>query len=330
MIRTVSKIKDHRTAIRRVVLSGLTLCATFSLASCDKEPDFDRKQYLTVSETGNRNEPVSSLNLRLDENRDTIYVFSNVEYDCKFETSGLDKWVTVEDKGKDPRTGADIYWVNYEGLDESYERRVGSLNFSSPENYLGTFITVNQGLKTLWQDNFNWLNYGLAGYVDEGARRLDGWTAEQKNRGWVSSGDPAYLYGKVGMVRLGDEANGADMTMPQLSTIISDSVLMVRFFALAHVENSVKDGNKLKVSVLNGGIFTDGTTEKLLDVAYTDDDTSSAAIRELYVVDSEINPRTQLTRIQFSTLGLSAPNRVYIDNFFIHTLDESTLYLLEE
>lgn len=241
----------------------------------------------------------------------------------------------MTDKGFNSTIGARVYGVRANAMEENFIKRYGTLSFTAPELDLEAFIQVEQGMRTFIEEEFDWLLYGSSNpFINNGARLIKDWTKTQQEKGWTSTApdeaSPAAMYGKIGYVMLGNETTGADFITPVTRTIINDSILMLRFDALAFVDESGnKDANKLNVTIKGGGEFIDGTLSKTIDLAYYDpngeyvDDDEEKTIWKtqgrthiLYIVDTETNPRTQQTRIVFSTGNFTAPgpvNRVFMD-----------------
>ena len=316
-----------------VVLSG------FAMQACEKSPDLSRKEYLMVCDSVGGKVISLPLSFRLDDNKDTLYVYSNVDYAVEFITDDADQqWITLENKGRDAKSGADIYFVHYKERGYDYLYRYGTINFTYPSAYLGQFVKVRQGMKSLVHDGFEWLLYGTADPYDTAAEKAIGdWSATQKEKGWTGSG----VYGKNGFLRLGTDTAGGNLVTPQVSDINRDSIYMVRFDAVAYCgENGVKDGNTLSVSVINGGEFLDGTLEKEIKPAFFDStkdysepgnsiwNTGVSNTFFLYFTWTETNKITQLTQIKFEVKG--GENRVFLYNIAIHALDEATYYLVED
>lgn len=204
----------------------LLFCVVLTaVPSCKDDDDLLRKDFLIVSDSLTR-EPVSAINCRVEEGRDTLYVHANVPYEMFFQTSDEESdWLTYENKGFNAEAKADMIILSYKPMGEFYKRRSGTLSFTSSDKYLGAFVTVNQGFGTLLCEDFSWLNYGYDYPWDaEDERRIDKWTTTQKNYGWTSTelestGYPA-LYGRIGCVKLGDTKNGGDLITPNVTSII--------------------------------------------------------------------------------------------------------------
>ena len=152
-----------------------------AVPSCKDDDDLLRKDFLIVSDSLTR-EPVSAINCRVEEGRDTLYVHANVPYEMFFQTSDEESdWLTYENKGFNAEAKADMIILSYKPMGEFYKRRSGTLSFTSSDKYLGAFVTVNQGFGTLLCEDFSWLNYGYDYPWDaEDERRIDKWTTTQK------------------------------------------------------------------------------------------------------------------------------------------------------
>ena len=324
----------------------LLFCVVLTaVPSCKDDDDLLRKDFLIVSDSLTR-EPVSAINCRVDEGRDTLYVHANVPYEMFFQTSDEESdWLTYENKGFNAEAKADMIILSYKPMGEFYKRRSGTLSFTSSDKYLGAFVTVNQGFGTLLCEDFSWLNYGYDYPWDaEDERRIDKWTTTQKNYGWTSTepestGYPA-LYGRIGWVKLGDTKNGGDLITPNVTSIIVDSLVMLRFRAVGFCEkDGTKDANLLHVSVIGGGAFKGGKTTQTLELGYydpSDPDVVSSMWDDsdyvLYLVNTETNPFTGHTQIRFAggdaELSGGRKNRVFLDNVQLYALDAETYYQL--
>ena len=336
---TKSTIEPIRGNAARTMLLFATVC--LGLVSCKEDEEFSRKEQIevfTISDGENINSAVSTL----DANTGSVYVRANVNYGYEFQTDDPGhNWLTILGKEYDASVGADKLKVSWTALDDSYKERSGYINITSPGNNIGKFLRVRQGLKTIAEDDFEWLGYGSANpYDNAGDRGYDAWTQEQKDKKWDSTLETPKIYGKMGYIRLGDDQQYTDLLTPPLSSITSDSILMVRFNALAHQEaDGTKDNNKFTVRILNGGVFTDGSTETVITLSYIDKGARynrGASIWDteggnhiLYIKDGRGNHRTQNTRVQFIPDD-AVPSRVYFDDFFIHALDKFSYYLTEE
>lgn len=326
-----------RRPFGNAVIIMLVVVSGFAMQACEETADLSRKDFLVVSDTLAKRAITKPVDLRLDANKDSLYVYSNVEFSVEFITDDDDQqWITLEDKGYDVKAGADLYLVHYKAKEGSYAYRYGTINFTHPESYLGQFVKVRQGMKSHVHEDFSWLLYGSADPYDTATEKAIGdWSTSQKEKGWTGEG----VYGKNGFLHLGNESEGGHLVTPQVSEINRDSIFMVRFDAVAYYgENGIKDDNLLTVSVINGGVFLDGTTVKEVRPVFFDNmkDYSEPDISIwdtedtnfiFYFTGSDTNKITQMTQIKFEvSVG---DNRVFLDNIAIHALDEATYYLVE-
>lgn len=349
MITKVTTINTVWMTIRNIVVSMVVLFVGSSLVSCSDDKDLARKEYLVVSDTLIMR-GVDALLAGIDVVKDTLYVYSNVEYEVFFRSSEPEPWFRIEKQGFSAEAQADMYIIYCDAQTATYKKRRGSLSFVSPQNDLGAFVKIVQGMKDVIHEDFGWLPYGSTNPFDNvGAKLLKDWNLAQKEKGWSStpygSASDGKLYGKMGYVMLGDQTNRADLVTPTTKAISDDSIMMLRFDALAYVApDGTKDGNVLTATITGGGEFLGGEKTVRVELPYYDHtinyDAPGKTIWDperkpfrFYIVDGENNPRTQLTKIQFVAGGdASQPgaNRVFMDNIHVYALDEATYYLLDD
>ncbi|NDV78737.1 hypothetical protein [Dysgonomonas sp. 511] len=330
------------------LISTLFMMFSFSLLfiSCDDDKEYGRGEFLIVSETKEK-EATSGVYCKIEGGEDTLYVFSNVDYKLFFQTADKDEeWIKVlsSDYLSDIQATRIILEVSPRGDD--LVKRTGVMSFSSEENFLGQFVSFNQGFNTRLKEDFTWLRYGTASPFDESKETLiENWTDVQKAYGWKSTtadgNTSAYCYGKSGYVKLGQTFSGADLISPYTNGVIKDTILMLSFDAVAYVsEMGVKDNNTLTVNILDGGEFVDGTTSKTIDIGYYDHTNRDVpgtmwndARYHMLIVSRESNLFTGDTRVQFVTgndITTGTLNRMFIDNVSLYIIDEKSYYLAEE
>ena len=115
-------------------------------------------------------------------------------------------------------------------------------------------------------------------------------------------------------------------------------MLMVSFRAVAYTDyyTGIKDDNKIRVEVLDGGVIADfADSEKTsidLETAYYDpkSDEFPENMWEgsdflIFVVSTKANPITVNTRIRITCGSLTQPSatnsRIFLDNFYIRRLE---------
>lgn len=324
------------------------LCAVSFLlifGSCDDDKDYSRKEFLIVSESIEK-EATQGVYCKIEGGKDTLYVFSNVEYEFFFQTSDKDEeWIKVlsSDYLSDLSATRLILEINPRGDD--LLKRTGVLSFSSEENYLGQFVAFNQGFAHRLHDDFTWLKYGTNSPFDTSKETLmKDWSDAQKEYGWqsdiIEGLDNALCYGKNGYLKLGDEFNGANLISPYTNGVITDTVLLLTFNAVAFIsEEGIKDNNKLTVDILDGGLFTDGTNTCNIDLNYYDYADRNLASNmwnnteyRMYIVNTKKSPFTGDTRVQFKTdedIAVAGRNRIFIDNVTLFIIDRNSYYLAD-
>lgn len=339
--RTVSLL-FFRGSISFLFLLSLFLV----LVSCDDDKSYGRKEFLIVSETEEK-EPVDNVYCKIEGGRDTLFVFSNVEYKYYFQTDDEDEnWIKIISSDYLPDIDATRLIIEINPRGDDYLKRTGTLSFSSGENFLGQFVPFNQGFNTRLYEDFAWLKYGTNSPFDLSKDALiSTWTETQVKYGWKSTVpegvSEALCYGKNGYIRLGDESMGADLISPFTNGIIKDTVVLLTFDAVAFVsELGIKDKNKLTVNILDGGIFADGTSSASVDLGYYNHTDKNLPVNmwqnaryKFYIKNDEIHPFTGDTRIQFiagADIVSGAHNRLFIDNINLFIVDNKSYYLADE
>lgn len=331
--------------VRRLLTGTTLLCAVVFAVSCnDDDPNAERGEFIHVYADMD-GEPVDIGHLDVRGGQAAVYVKANVEYEVSWQDSETKPWVEVIETRKNAKQGFDqiILEVKPRQTYSYYTRRTGSLLFSSSKDMLGKFVPVHQGAIARISQAFAWLSYGNANpLVTDGEKAYSGWTAIQKNYDWTTS-TPEYTFGKSGYVKLGDDAgHGADFVTPLTADLRNDSLLMVSFRAVAYSdENNVTDNKKLTVNILGGGVFADTelSTREVQIGTYTVEDGEPVDMWAdsnylLFVTSIENNPITANTRIQFVAGDLNQAgtknNRTFLDNIYVYTLNEFSIYMMED
>jgi hypothetical protein len=151
--------------------------------------------------------------------------------------------------------------LSYDALSDAvtYSRRTGTLALSKPEINLGLFFPVHQGAVERTFADFSEIKYGSWIPTESGKEvEFSNWSDVLLKKGFstetVGNADATALYGKNGMVRLGDsEGRKGALITPVNSDHRYDSLLMVTFKAAAYVG----DLRKFTVEVVGGGVFKD-------------------------------------------------------------------------
>lgn len=325
--------------VRRLSTAAALLGAVVFAAACDDgDPNAERGEAIRVY-TDPDEEPVDAP-IYADVRGGTLslYVEANVDYDVFWQDAETKPWVRVLERRENARPGFDeiVLEVKPRQTYAYYTRRTGTLSLSSPQNKLGSFVTVYQGAVARISQAFGGFTYGSTNpLVSEGEKPYSGWTAVQKGYNWTTSTE-AYCFGRNGYMKLGDDAgHGADLITPYVNDMRSDSVLMVSFRAVGYSdENNVQDDNRLTVNILGGGVFYDtGLPTRELEVGtYSVEGGSLTGSMWkdsnylLFVVKTDKSPITSNTQIQFVAGDLAQPaprnNRIFLDNIYVYTLNE--------
>ena len=243
----------------------------------------------------------------------------------------------IEGKRHDAATGKDIITFTVKDQEGAPFRRTGTISLMAPEKYLNNFVQVNQGFASRSGSNFSFLQYGSANPLEGlGGRLISLWTEAQADEGWSSTKGPgldeAYCYGRNGFIQLGDDAShGADLISPYNSNFYRDTVLLVYFDAVAYADkDGVKDDVTLTVEVTGGGEFSDGSKVKTVKVPNLDPNAEELAKsmwtnvgNRFYVVSKPGNMLSSSTRIRVmdGEYTNASPSRVFIDNFYLFTIN---------
>lgn len=313
--------------------------ASLLLMCCDKgDGDILRKEQISAYLSKDAEEPVTQLSVPSAGGDISLYVKSNVDFSAWWQDDKTTPWISIEgieddgDGWKTIRLKADTISTNC-----YYTRRTGVLAMTLPEQYFGTFITVEQGIVARLSSDFSWLKYGSASPLNTTVEaHISKWTGTSSV--WTStdydgSGQPA-CYGKYGYLYIGDESGRqADIITPYVNSIQNDSLLMVSFRAIGYcAEDGTPDAAKLRVEVLDGGVIQDYVEDArtyidldLENFSVEDPDSISedmwdiqATAYNIFIISTKEKPLSSDTRIRFLTLdGNGRPNRVALDNIYI-------------
>lgn len=312
----------------------------FSFLSCsDSEPS--RSQYLVVSDTLSM-EPVFSVYCQSKGGLDTLYVYTNEEFNVEFQTADRDEsWVSIE-KTEEVSNDFLRLVLRYTPVTEM-TARTGMLNFSIPDFYLGQYIKFTQGFTNRFKDDFGWLIFGSRDPFDETGETLwANWQSSLQAKGWISTimeDDNARLYGKNGLLKLGDAEFNADVISPYVTNVLSDSILMLEFKAVAYTSPlGVKDNDELTITVLNGGLFANGTDTEKIKVGHFDHTSENLIASmwdnktfKLFLEAPKGNEFTQKLSFRFFAGNEEGtPNRIYLDDVNVYRVGEGDYYLLDE
>jgi hypothetical protein len=322
--------------------------ASAFLWSCDKDGgDALRKEQISVYVSKDAEEPVTQLSVPSAGGEIELYVKSNVEFTAFWQDSKTSPWLSIEEITADDEEWKTVH-LKVKAISSNcyYTRRSGVLTLNVPEQYLGTFITINQGLTARLSSDFSWLKYGSANPLSTvGETHISKWSGSSLV--WESTrydeSEQAACYGKYGWLYIGD-VNGtkADLITPYANDIQKDSLLMVSFRAVGYTsEDGIPDAAKLRVEVIGGGVIQDyadeGRTYIDLDLEnFSVENPDSVSVKmwdvkstayNIFVISTKDKPLSSETRIRFLTPdGNGSPNRVALDNIYIrrYAIDEDT------
>lgn len=336
----MKRFKKINLIVGKIVLLFLV---SYSLISCEDDNDKHRGDYLLVLDTLDETDSTTfkidntaKLYCDINGGLDTLYVFSNVEYDIIYQTKDEEWARIISEEYLEEINGTRVIIEVEPMLDSDYRRRTGSLIFSNKEKFLGYFVDVIQGFNTRLDEDFTWLRYGSANPIEiQNETSIANWSVLEKEKGWTASVNEedgiVNTYGKNGYIKLGSELSGGNIITPYLTSIARDSAFLVSLNAIAYssVVNE-KDNNQLTVNILSGGEFLDGKTSNTFNLNYynsSDDDLATnmwndSAI-DFYVRTNIDNPISGTTRFQFVSNG-----RVFIDNVSIYVLNKEYYYLV--
>ena len=247
----------------KVKFSTLIILAAAMMVSCAKQDANEpRKESFELYATSDcSGKPLSAFCVDVKGNASTLYLKTNVtDFDVFWQDALLEPWAEVV-SCENLSSGVYKVTLSYENLSDAvtYSRRSGTLAFSKPAINFGYFFPVHQGAVVRTSNDFSDIKYGSWIPGDsEGEVEYEAWTNVLKNKGYctekVGKSEVSALYGKFGMVKLGDAAGtkGALIT-PVNSNHRYDSLLMVTFKAAAHKG----DLKKFSFEVLDGGVIKD-------------------------------------------------------------------------
>lgn len=316
-------------------LSGIAMLAW----SCENdEGGVLRKEQISVYLSKDAEEPVTQLSVPSVGGEIDLYVKSNVEFSAYWQDSKTSPWISIEDIVSDDADWK-IIRLKVDAISSTcyYTRRSGVLALNMPDRYLGTFITIDQGLTARLSSDFSWLKYGNSNPLSTtGETHISKWTGTSQV--WTSTeydeNVQTACYGKYGWLYIGDtEGTKADLVTPYANDIQKDSLLMVSFRAIGYTsEDGTPDVAKLRVEVLDGGVIQDYAEEgrTYIDLEldnFSVEEPDSVSVRmwdvkscayNVFVISTKDKPLSSDTRIRFLTPdGNGHPNRVALDNIYI-------------
>lgn len=317
-------------------LSALTLFAWACDNGADNGP---RDEKISVYLSKDAEEPVTELSVPCRGGEVDLYVKADEDFSIIWQDSNTSPWIKCTGKETDGEWTTVHLKVSAISSTGYYTRRTGTLTLNVPDKYLGTFITVNQGLVARMSQNFSFLKYGSASPLSTaGEMQFQKWTGTSQK--WESTifeeGKLQACYGKYGWLYIGDEnGNQADLITPYTNALRADSLLMVSFKAIGYSsETGVKDIAKLTVEVVGGGVIQDfaeeGRTSIDIDLKnFSVDDPEnlttsmwevSVSSYNVFIISKDKNPVTADTQIRFYVPdGGGKANRVALDNIYIRS-----------
>ena len=331
------------------VCAALTLTAALFTVSCEQPTNSVRSESIEVYVDLDEKEPVDAACVHVVGGLHQIYVKSNVAYTASWEDGETSPWATIVSDEVDPSTGLHVITLSVKRRSTGpyYTRRTGTLILQANNEGLNfnKYVQIHQGATARVSSDFSWLNYGDADpRIEDGAVSATNWNSSQKDRDWTSTLIPGesivHFYGKKGYAQLGDDkGHGADFYSPHAGDVRYDSLLMVSFRAVSHVDHKTgaKDNNKFTVEVVGGGVIADfaeaNKTSIDLEAKHMDpksetfpSDMWDGSEFMVFVLSTEDNPLTVNTRIRIKCGSLEAPastnSRLYIDNFYIRRVTE--------
>lgn len=323
---------------------------TAYLASCEKPVNSVRDESIVAYTDPAAEEPAEAAYVSVKGGIEKIYVDANIGFSAIWEDGESEPWARViDDSGTDPATGYRVVTLEVDRRTETgcyYTRRTGMLILaaSDPSLNYSCILPVHQGAVARVSNDFSFLRYGKTDprFTDDEVS-IDDWTTAQLNYGFTSSsadGEETPCYGKNGYLKIGDDnGRGGDLISPYTNTLRGDSLLMVTFRAAAYTDyyTGVRDDNRIRVEVLDGGVIADfaesGQTFIDLEAAYYDfsDEEFPETMWDgsdfiVFVAGTGLNPVTADTRIRISCGAQASQSggnsRIFIDNFYIRALEE--------
>ena len=239
-----------------VLIAAVALSCTKQDANAPRKESFEL--YATSDCSG---EPLSAFCVDVKANTSELFLKTNVsDFEVFWQDALTEPWAKVV-SCESLSSGIYKVTLSYEALSDAvtYSRRTGTLALSKPEINLGLFFPVHQGAVERTFADFSEIKYGSWIPTESGKEvEFSNWSDVLLKKGFstetVGNADATALYGKNGMVRLGDsEGRKGALITPVNSDHRYDSLLMVTFKAAAYVG----DLRQFTVEVVGGGVFKD-------------------------------------------------------------------------
>ena len=322
----------------KVKFSTLILLAAAVAVSCSKQDaNAPRKDSFEVYATSDcSGEPLEAFCVDVRENTSELFLKTNVsDFEVFWQDALLEPWAKVV-SCENVSSGIYKVTLSYDALSDAvtYTRRSGTLAFSKPAINYGLFFPVHQGAVERTFSDFSDIKYGSWLPTDaEGETEYGGWSSVLKDKGYVTekvnNADTSALYGKFGMVKLGDaEGRKGALITPVNANHRYDSLLMVTFKAAAYKG----DLKKFCVEVIGGGVFKDELASSgkkmVLEAPYINED---AVTQEelwpaeghfvLFINSTQTSPLGVNTQFRFTSGAEGQGNaRLFIDDFRVYKL----------
>lgn len=329
-----------------IPILALAFCG-FALSCTKENANVERSEYIEIYKTledaqDPEVEPVDELCVSVLGGEFDIVVKTNVDLTASWQDGVSGNWGQVVSYGPSEVDGCYIAKIKAKRISSTsnyYTRRTGTLLLTNKPINLGKFLKVHQGSIARISCNFSWLLYGLNHpfYVKDDTP-IASWTAGQKSYNYSSTPfadtETAHCYGRNGYIRLGDaEGRGGDIITPYAENMHLDSLVMLSFNAVAFTaQDGTKDQGKITVEILGGGVIADTEKTSIEFTAPYYDTTSSDLPTSMWdragflvfvknVKNNELGLDTQFRIIAGDLNSATAPNRVYVDNIYVRTLN---------
>lgn len=333
-MKTLYKIKAL-SSLRKYVPISILASTCCIMNSCSKsESDVGVVDTIKVAKTSDLEEIVYSVELGVDGGRDTLYVSSQSDLKGAFETNEIRSWVQVEKIERISNTTTYRVILDVLPMEDSFNKRIGVLNFSNSSPLSGAFIRLWQGYNLRIDESFTWLKYGTGTPLDlTKANAIGQWSAAQKLYGWTTAnaGTSSFAYGMNGYVLLGSAVAGGNLFSPVTPGVEKDSLLLLTFNAVNYTNaEGVTDNNKLTVKLV-GAEFEDSKTSRLVEVGSYDYQSAlllnnmwDRSLFAFVLKKPSLNPSSSTVQVQFfnGDQTESAGNRVFIDNIKLYSTDQ--------
>lgn len=229
----------------KLILPLLCLGTISFLASCDKDyGEWSDKVEVFFNQEDSVYLSQSVIFFDIAGSDQRLYIKSSLDVEIAYQQDPMtDNWITLSDVGYDEKMKSNYVDVHVEPMTKTLAMRTGMLNITSPKDFFGSFITLAQGLYSRYLCNFSLLQYGNVNPAIEGGERLlSEWAENQVEEYTLASTTiqgqaAAYCYGRNGYMALGNsEGYGADVTIPYVTDIRLDSVVVFALNALAFTD----------------------------------------------------------------------------------------------